>query len=278
MNTTEAQTATSLSISCVIYDTDVKTLSTTIESLYTALEYANQQKVLSSHTLYLINNNADTTPEFRQISQLAVSLIKTTKIITGHGNIGYGKANNLAIHQTENEFHLILNPDVQLHPTALYEGISYLITHPDTELVAPDAFNIEGNREYLAKRLPSPLIIFLRGLNKKYLNKVFQKQLNNYAYKDTLPTQKAFAIELASGCFMLCRTAALKNVRGFSPEFFLYFEDFDLSRKLQQKILLPSMKIIHLGGNTAGKGLIHIKFFLKSYWVFLKLEQKRKLQ
>jgi GT2 family glycosyltransferase len=73
---------------------------------------------------------------------------------------------------------------------------------------------------------------------------------------------------------MLCRTRELKNIGGFSPEYFLYFEDFDLSRRLEKKVLLPTMKIIHLGGNTARKGLKHIKLFLKSYLIFLISNKK----
>jgi GT2 family glycosyltransferase len=31
---------------------------------------------------------------------------------------------------------------------------------------------------------------------------------------------------------MLCRTSALQQVKGFDADFFLYFEDFDLSLRL----------------------------------------------
>lgn len=37
---------------------------------------------------------------------------------------------------------------------------------------------------------------------------------------------------IASGCFMLCQRAALLWVGGFRPDYFLYFEDFDLSLRL----------------------------------------------
>ena len=265
---------TTLSVSCVVYDTDYDILATTIKSLHNAFQEAVKQNNLNSCTFYLINNHPATPEAFQQAAVLAQSLFSKTEIINGHGNIGYGRANNLAIHNSNSEFHLILNPDVKLDLLSLNEGITFLMRHQDVDLVAPHAINNHGENEYLAKRMPNPLIIFLRGINSPFLNKVFKRQLDWYTYRDKLPTSEPLEIELASGCFMLCRTKILKNLDGFSPEYFLYFEDFDLSRKMAKKILLPSMHITHLGGNTARKGLHHIKLFITSYLIFLRSHKK----
>ena len=261
--------STTLSVSCVVYDTGYDVLATTIKSLHNAIQEALKQNSLSNCTFYLINNHPTTPDSFQQAVTLAQNLFNDIEIINGHGNIGYGRANNLAINNSNSEFHLILNPDVKLDLLSLNEGITFLMLHQDVDLVAPQAINNNGENEYLAKRMPNPFIIFLRGINSPLLNKVFKKQLDWYTYKDKLPTSEPLEIELASGCFMLCRTKILKNLGGFSPDYFLYFEDFDLSRKMAKKILLPSMRITHLGGNTARKGLQHIKLFLKSYLIFL---------
>jgi GT2 family glycosyltransferase len=261
----------SLSISCVVYDTDFNVLATTIESLKVALETAIQFNTLSNYKFSLINNQSTTPIFFQQAVTLAQSMLSNVEVISGHGNIGYGKANNLAIDNTNLDFHLILNPDVKLDSLAIHEGLSFLIAHPDVGLVAPNAFNEDGLPEYLGKRMPNPLIIFLRGINSNLLNRIFKRSLDWYTYKDKLPTNEPLSIELASGCFMLCKTDILKSVGGFSPEYFLYFEDFDLSRKIAIKVFLPSMRITHLGGKAATKEWKHIKFFLKSYWIFLQL-------
>lgn len=270
---TEKTEHISLSVSCVVYDTDYNILATTIESLGNAVQEAIKQNKLHDFCFYLINNNT-TSNAFQQASALAESLFKKVEILNGHGNIGYGRANNLAIKKAHSDFHLILNPDVKIDVAALYEGIKFLVQHPDVDLVAPSATNHLGENELLAKRMPNPLIIMLRGINNAALNRLFKKQLDWYTYKDKLPAREPLEIELASGCFMLCRTKTLKKINGFSPEYFLYFEDFELSRRMAKKILLPKMKIVHLGGNTAKKGLKHIKFFLKSYFIFLRSNKK----
>jgi GT2 family glycosyltransferase len=263
----------SLSISCVIYDTCGDILQTTFNSLSKAVCYATERDVLISCELHLINNNPNADSLFFKL--IADVQTKFEKLVhhNGHGNIGYGRANNLAIEHTACKYHLILNPDVNLAKESIYEGIKYLESHPDVGLIAPNATNQNGEIEYLAKRNPTFFLIMLRGLNINFLNTIFNKQLNCYAYKDKIPTDKPFEIELASGCFMLCRTEVLKSCEGFSPNYFLYFEDFDLSRRIKKTsklIFLPTLKIIHLGGNASKKGIKHIILFLKSALIFMK--------
>lgn len=266
----------SLSISCVIYDTPLKTLTATLESLALALDYAKNNGVLTSHSLYLINNANEQSDAFKEAIALAHHLNLNIISKTGHGNIGYGRANNLAIFDSEAHYHLILNPDVVMEPNALEVGITFLSAHTNVSLIAPHAINEHGSTEFLAKRSPSAWIIFLRGINKPFLNNLFKKSLDAYTYKDVIPVYAPIEIELASGCFMLCKTEALKKVGGFSEEYFLYFEDFDLSRKLRRISKIyhhPEVKIMHSGGNTARKGFNHIKIFLQSYWIYRKLNR-----
>jgi GT2 family glycosyltransferase len=66
---------------------------------------------------------------------------------------------------------------------------------------------------------------------------------------------------------MLCRLVPLQAVGGFSPEYFLYFEDFDLSLRFAgegQIAYVPAVRITHTGGYAAGKGWRHRRLFLRS--------------
>ena len=70
---------------------------------------------------------------------------------------------------------------------------------------------------------------------------------------------------------MLCRTELLQKVQGFDENYFLYFEDFDLSLrigKIADIVYLPSMRIVHAGGHAARKGIRHLLMFVKSAWYF----------
>jgi len=65
---------------------------------------------------------------------------------------------------------------------------------------------------------------------------------------------------------MFCRTEVLKALAGFDPRYFLYFEDFDLRRKLQQHgyrtVYYPDATVIHLWGREAHKKLRVMAVFI----------------
>ncbi len=61
---------------------------------------------------------------------------------------------------------------------------------------------------------------------------------------------------------MLFRTEVLKKLGGFDPRYFLYFEDYDLSlrtHEVARVAYVPSVRVLHHGGDAARKGWTHIK-------------------
>ncbi|WP_157046224.1 glycosyltransferase family 2 protein [Geotalea uraniireducens] len=88
-------------------------------------------------------------------------------------------------------------------------------------------------------------------------------------------------VEFMSGSFMFCRTDALTAVGGFDDRYFMYLEDADLSRKIQQAgyrtVYFPTAKVTHLWERASYKSLqmtwIHIRsaiaYFNKWGWKFL---------
>jgi len=182
-------------------------------------------------------------------------------------NLGYGQAHNIAIDNSESNYHLILNPDVIVSPASLSVGLNYLQNNDDVLAVSPFAFDGKNKIHYLAKSYPSLFLLLIRALNLKYLNKIFKKTIENYELREIVHNKKTAEVKIISGCFMLCKTKALHFVGGFDGRYFLYFEDFSLSIELQKigKIIyLPDMKIIHFGGNTSRKGIKHICMFVSS--------------
>jgi GT2 family glycosyltransferase len=55
-------------------------------------------------------------------------------------------------------------------------------------------------------------------------------------------------VECLSGCFMFFRSSVLQAVGGFDERFFMYLEDFDLSRRARRvarNVYYPHVKVIH---------------------------------
>ena len=75
------------------------------------------------------------------------------------------------------------------------------------------------------------------------------------------------SVPLVSGCFMFFRKKVLDRLGGFSPRYFLYFEDFDLSLRtalVADVVYVPAVRILHHGGYAAKKGLRHVRLFCAS--------------
>ena len=202
------------------------------------------------------------------------------EFICGQGNVGYGAAQNLAIRRTRANFHFISNPDVVMAPDALLQGLQFLQAHPCAVAVGPQGHDAAGQYAKLAKRMPSVLTLLLRALSAEVSSGYFGRRLGAYVYSDRLPAVQSEPVELLSGCFMACRTSALRAVGGFDPRYFLYFEDFDLCRRLAahgEIRELPTMRIRHYGGRTARRGLrrgLHFtlsgcRFFSRYGWRLL---------
>ncbi|MDZ7620968.1 MAG: hypothetical protein U5O69_00470 [Candidatus Competibacteraceae bacterium] len=126
-------------------------------------------------------------------------------------------------------------------------------------------------RQHLCKSYPTVLDLALRGFAPVGLRRLFQTRLDCYELRDRIGDAVFWDPPIVSGCFMLARRAALERVEGFRPEYFLYFEDFDLSLRLAavaRLVYVPTVRIVHFGGRAARKGLRHVGFFLREEVVF----------
>ena len=171
----------------------------------------------------------------------------------------------------------MLNPDVELAPDALANGVRWLDAHPDVGALAPFARDGAGRREFLCKRYPAIFDLFLRGFAPAFMRRLFRRRLDRYEMRDVIdgePPRDVIGIPALSGAFMLVRRDAIDRTGGFDPKFFLYFEDFDWSVRLNRitkTAYVPSVQIGHHGGHAARKGLRHIGWFVRSGLRFYRL-------
>lgn len=269
----------SLSVSIVTFQPDLDLLQKTLMSLTASL-----RSICNSHDNYCRLNKkilwiVDNGPGKQYKGMLETVVSKLAKediwdkieIISGHGNVGYGKGHNLAIQRSTEEYHLILNPDVIIKEDAIVNCITFMQKHHDVGLLAPAVYSANGQFQYLCKNYPSVLDLFLRGFFPHRVRNLFRKRLNRYEMRDRIGSDIIYDIPIVSGAFMFFRCNVLHQISGFSDKFFLYFEDFDISietRRVARTAYVPSVVITHMGGNAAKKGLRHIIMFIRSAIAF----------
>jgi hypothetical protein len=262
--------APTLTVSIVTYRPNLALLDTTLRKLSRAIGAATDEGALRAVNLVLIDNTGE-----RAVADAVVKLgaahfessAVTMNYLHGHANIGYGAAHNLVMHGGNTHYHLVLNPDVELAPDALTVALRYLAEHPEIGVVVPAVFRPDGGREYLCKRYPSLLDLALRGFAPGPLRRVFRKRLDRYEMRDAVGDAVMSPVPVMSGSFLLARRKAIEVTGGFDPEFFLYFEDFDWSVRLNQvtqSAYLPDVRVVHHGGRAAAKGVRHVAYFARS--------------
>ena len=97
--------------------------------------------------------------------------------------------------------------------------------------------------------------------------------LDRYEMRDRMEAEVVRDVPLASGCFMFARRDVLAAVGGFAPEYFLYFEDYDLSmriRRIAEIAYVGRVRIVHHGGEAARKGQKHVRHFFASALRFFR--------
>ena len=120
-------TEITLTVSIVCYDSTEQELHTVLKTLLTSLAALSSSAIQLSSTIYFVDNSESHSLDLQQFDQFKDKLgsVKAElKIVKGHGNIGYGNGHNLAIKPSTDKYHLILNPDVELEPQCLIEGLT----------------------------------------------------------------------------------------------------------------------------------------------------------
>lgn len=228
--------------------------------------------------LYLIDNSKD-----NNLSILA-KLNDQIKYIFNNSNYGYGKGHNIAIKESIEkgiDYHLIINPDIYFGEEVLKTLYEFMQKNKDIGVVMPKILYPDKKIQYLCKLLPTPYDLFLRRFSP--FKKINEKVNEKYELRFTHYTQ-LMEIPVISGCFMFIRTSILKEIGGFDERFFMYLEDVDLCRRINQKariVYFPKVEIIHNYEKGSYKNirllLYHVisacKYFNKWGW-FLDHERR----
>ena len=261
-----------LSVAIVTFRPDLALLQRTLATLAGAALRAREAGELSSASLFVVDNGpaASSQSVNERLAEWPAAR-GPAHFVTGHGNVGYGRGNNLALAGLASDVHLILNPDVELDREALAAGLRTLRENPDVGLVAPDVHAPSGTREFLCRRYPTVWVLFLRGFAPAFLRRRFAADLEHYEMRDALGDRLVKGVPIASGCFQLARTALLQRLGGFDPRYFMYFEDYDLSLRVARESSIaydPAARIVHHGGGAARKGVRHLAWFFASGFRF----------
>ena len=185
-------------------------------------------------------------------------------LIENQENLGFAKANNQAIRQSQAEYVLLLNPDTVVAEDTLHGVLAFMDEHPKAGGAGVMMCYEDGSRAPESRRaLPTPWVAALKmlGFTKRY-------------YMSRLPWDQPCRIEVVSGAFCLLRHEALNAVGLLDEDFFMYGEDIDLSYRLLkgewENWYLPYSIIHYKGRSTQKSDYRYVHVFYQAMLIFFQ--------
>jgi GT2 family glycosyltransferase len=207
------------------------------------------------------------------------------KYIHNPANPGFGASHNVAIQKAielGSKYHFIVNPDIYFEGNVIAPMLEYMENDSTIGMMMPQILNEDGTIQNLPKLLPSPFSILKRKI--KIPAKAYQKFINEYELR-FVSKDVIYNAPVLSGCFTLLNIDAIKKVGMYDDSFFMYFEDWDLSRRMHEyykTIYFPQVSVIHAYESGANKSKKLFKIFLNSaityfnkWGWFFDLERKK---
>lgn len=186
------------------------------------------------------------------------------RLIENQENMGFSRANNIAIREARGEYVLLLNPDTIVEEATLREVLRFMEEHPKAGGAGVMMHNADGSLAPESRRaLPTPWVSCLKmlGFTKRY-------------YMSHLPWDQPGRIEVISGAFCFLRKKALDEVGLLDEDFFMYGEDIDLSYRLMkggwENWYLP-FPITHFKGKSTQKSdYRYVHIFYNAMLIFFR--------
>lgn len=184
--------------------------------------------------------------------------------IESNHNLGFARANNIAIRQSQGEYVLLLNPDTFVGEQSIRQVVDFMDAHPKAGGAGVMMHNSDGTLAMESRRgLPTPCVSLQKmlGFSERY-------------YMKHLSWDEPGRIDVMSGAFCMLRRKALDEVGLLDEDFFMYGEDIDLSYRITQggyeNWYVPAPIVHYKGESTQKSSYRYVHVFYQAMLIFFR--------
>lgn len=179
------------------------------------------------------------------------------ELVRCRANLGFGRANNLALTRAQAEYLLLLNPDCFVTNSTIAICRAFLENHPDASAVACQLRRPDGTVQHSCRRFPSVagelarvILPFQLLQHVPFLGSYY---LGGWGHDDTRK------VDQPAGAYLMTRVGKWGEGALFDEQFFMYYEDVDLCRRLWKQgpiWFLPDAQAVHIGERSTGRARV----------------------
>jgi len=186
--------------------------------------------------------------------QIVENCYREIRLIRNGENLGFSKANNIGIRESNGRYVCIVNSDIKV----LYgidSMLDFMEQHPDIGVLGPRTLNSDLSLRHNCRKFPNLWNTLCLALS---LHKIWPK---SSMFSGTLmtyfPHDEIKNVDVLPGCFLMLRREALEQVGLLDERFFIYGEDKDWCRRFWKSswkvVFFPLAEVIHFAKASSSK-------------------------
>jgi hypothetical protein len=222
---------------------DLRVIGDCLRSIYEGTHATDFEVIVSD------NGSTDGSVEFVQ------QKFPQVRVIENRANLRFSKGNNVGIRASQGDYILILNPDTIIHDGALDKWMDFAGRHPEAGAFGCRVVGADGSYQESARPFPTIRRDLIAALYLRPLARLSNFFASDHYWGWKGDTERI--VDWQCGCSILFRGDLLRSLGGFDEQFFYYYEEVDLCRRVWQAgypvIYTPDVSITHLGGQSTTK-------------------------
>jgi GT2 family glycosyltransferase len=176
-------------------------------------------------------------------------------VIENSENMGFGRANNEGLKLAGGRIILFLNSDTEVTETTIENLVAEFDAHPEIAAFGCRILGYDEAPQHSVRGFPTPGA-YLYSDTPFGLFGLFRASHERYRRKQ-FDFERWQPIEVAMGAALAVRREVLDRLDGFDPQFFMYFEEADLCRRIHDAgyglAYTPAPVVYHVGGESSRK-------------------------
>jgi len=207
------------------------------------------------------NNSTDRTADAIRERYPAINLIENSE------NVGFAAANNQAFRRMNGRYALLLNTDTVLKDGAVKELNDFMEANPHAGMACGQLLNQDGSKQNSITNFPSLLTLFC---NETVLRILMPKRFPSKRREYGSPLE----VDSCIGACLMVRKEAMDDIGLLDERYFFFMEETDWAYRMKLGgwgiCFVPTAKILHAQGKTAGASANSRIMFYRSRYCFFK--------